>query len=77
MKYTIKKIAEHFGISTRTLRFYDQIGLLPPAYYADNGYRFYGEKELFCLQQILFFRELGFKLDDIKTIMSADEFDQI
>ena len=51
--------------------------MLSPAYYGDNGYRFYGEQELLQLQQILFFRELGFKLDNIKTIINADEFDQL
>ena len=77
MKYTIKKLAKTSGVSTRTLRYYDQIKLLAPAYYADNGYRYYGEKELLRLQQILFFRELGFKLEDIKTIINANEFDQL
>lgn len=77
MNYTVKQLAEASGVSTRTLRFYDKIGLLSPAYYGDNGYRFYGEKELLCLQQILFFRELGFKLDDIKNIINADKFDQL
>lgn len=77
MKYTIKKLAETAGISTRTLRFYDKIALLKPAYYADNGYRYYSEKELLILQQILFFREMGFKLNDIKTIINSDEFNQV
>ena len=65
MEYTVKQLAECSGVSTRTLRFYDKIGLLSPAYYAENGYRYYGENELLHLQQILFFRELGFKLDHI------------
>ena len=77
MKYTIKKLAETAGISTRTLRYYDKIGLLKPAYYADNGYRYYSEHELLTLQQILFFRELGFKLDDIKLVINANDFDQL
>ena len=77
MKYTVKQLAEYSGVSTRTLRFYDKIDLLSPAFYGDNGYRFYGEAELLTLQQILFFRELGFKLADIKNIINADEFDQL
>ncbi|MCH9770644.1 MAG: MerR family transcriptional regulator, partial [Gammaproteobacteria bacterium] len=77
MKYTVKQLAEHAGVSTRTLRFYDKIGLLSPAFYDDNKYRFYGEAELLILQQILFFRELGFKLENIKSIINADEFNQL
>ena len=77
MKYTIKKIAGTASISTRIPRFYDKIGLLKPAYYADNCYYYYGEHELLTLQQILFFRELGFKLDDIKLIINANDFDQL
>lgn len=77
MKYTIKQLAEYSGVSTRTLRFYDKIGLLAPASYNSSGYRYYGEKELLLLQQILFFRELGFQLKEIKNIVCADEFDQL
>lgn len=77
MNYTVKQLAEVSGVSTRTLRLYDKLGFLSPAYYGDNGYRFYSEKELLQLQQTLFFRELGFKLDDIKTIINADEFIQL
>mgnify|MGYP005998131901 CR=1 FL=1 len=77
MKYTVKQLAEYSGVSTRTLRFYDKLDLLSPAFYGDNGYRFYSEAELLTLQQILFFRELGFKLADIKNIINADEFDQL
>ena len=77
MHYTIKQLAEASGVSTRTLRYYDTIGLLAPAYYGDNGYRYYGEKELLQLQQILFFRELRIKLNDIKKIIYANEFDQL
>lgn len=77
VKYPIKQLAEYSGVSTRTLRYYDEIGLLAPASYGDSGYRYYGEKELLLLQQILFFRELGFHLKEIKQIVCADEFDQL
>ena len=77
VKYTVKQLANYSGVSARTLRFYDKIGLLSPAYYAENGYRYYGKKELLNLQQILFFRELGFKLSDIKTIITQNEFDRV
>lgn len=77
MAYTITKLAKLSGVSARTLRFYDEIGLLKPAYSGENQYRYYEEEQLLMLQQILFFRELGFPLGDIQRIMHADDFDKI
>ncbi|WP_298623844.1 MerR family transcriptional regulator [uncultured Legionella sp.] len=77
MHYTVKQLAQLSGVSTRTLRFYDEIGLLKPAYYGANQYRYYQEEQLLILQQILFFRELGFPLNDIQRIMNSNEFDKI
>jgi len=77
MTYTVKKLAKISGISIRTLRFYDEIGLLKPAYYGDNHYRYYEEAQLLMLQQILFYRELGFPLNDIQRIISSDDFNKI
>ena len=77
MPYTIKKLAILSGVSTRALRFYDEIGLLKPAYYGDNQYRYYEEEQLLLLQQILFFRELGFPLTEIQQIISSHDFDKI
>lgn len=77
MAYTVKKLAKMSGISVRTLRFYDEIGLLKPAYYGDNGYRYYEEEQLLLLQQILFYRELSFSLSDIQRIICSDDFNQI
>lgn len=77
MAYTVKKLAKLSGVSIRTLRFYDEIALLKPAYYGDNKYRYYEEDQLLMLQQILFFRELGFSLTDIKRIVNSDDFDKI
>lgn len=77
MPYTVKQLAELSGVSPRTLRFYDEINLLNPAYYAENGYRYYGKKEMLRLQQILLFRTMGFKLDKIQEIISANDFDQL
>ena len=54
MEYSIREVAEMTGVSTRTLRYYDEIGLLKPLYTNDSGYRYYGEEELNRLQQILF-----------------------
>lgn len=75
--YTIHQLAELAHISTRTLRYYDQIGLLEPSRRSSNGYRLYGEVELLRLQQILFFRELEFPLEEIMRIMGMPHFNQI
>ena len=57
------------GVSVRTLHFYDETGLLKPAYVGANGYRFYEDPQLLTLQQILFFRELGFELKQIQRLL--------
>lgn len=77
MSYTVNKLAKISGISVRTLHFYDEIGLLKPAYYGDNNYRYYQEEQLLILQQILFFRELGMPLSDIQKVLQSDDFDKI
>ena len=77
MNYTVNKLATLSGVTIRTLRFYDEIDLLKPAFVAENGYRYYQEKELLKLQQILFFREVDFELKDIKTILADPAFDQV
>ncbi|HHV51635.1 MAG TPA: MerR family transcriptional regulator [Clostridiales bacterium] len=76
-RYTIKKMAEISGVSTRTLRYYDELGLLKPESINESGYRLYGQKQVDILQQILFYRELGMKLADIKKILSDPGFDII
>jgi DNA-binding transcriptional MerR regulator len=77
MAYTVKELADLSGVSVRTLHFYDEVGLLKPAYYGQNGYRFYEEKQLLTLQQILFFRELGFELKTIQRLLGRSDFDRI
>lgn len=77
MQYTIKKLAKISGISVRTLHWYDKIGLLKPAFYQTNGYRVYEEEQLLRLQQILFFRELDFSLDDVQRLLDSNDFDKI
>lgn len=77
MNYTVNQLAKLSSVTVRTLRFYDEIGLLKPAFIAENGYRYYQEKELLLLQQILFFRELGFELKQIQQIMAQDDFDRL
>jgi len=64
------------GVSARTLRYYDEIGLLKPARVEVSGYRIYGQNELDILQQILFYRELGFPLEEIKNILYAPAYDR-
>lgn len=75
MEYTVQKLGQLARISTRTLRYYDEIGLLKPARINSSGYRIYGSAEVDRLQQILFYRELGVNLDSIKEIMTSEEFD--
>jgi len=76
VEYTIKNLARISGVSTRTLRYYDQIGLLCPARIAANDYRIYGQKEVDLLQQILFYRELGVSLKEIHQILNDPDFDK-
>ncbi len=74
---TISQVAELTGISTRTLQYYDEIGLLKPSELTQSGYRLYNDEALQKLQQILFFKELGFKLKEIKEILQKPDFDRI
>jgi DNA-binding transcriptional MerR regulator len=75
VEYTINRLAKLAGVSARTLRYYDEIGLLPPVRVASNGYRIYGRTEVDRLQQILFYRALGMPLADIRRILDAEDFD--
>ena len=75
MEYTVQKLGNLAGISTRTLRYYDEIGILKPARINSSGYRIYGLKEVDKLQQILFYRELGLSLKNIKEVITSPTFD--
>lgn len=77
MEYTVQKLAKMAGVSTRTLRYYHEVGILKPARINTSGYRIYGPKEVDRLQQILFFRELGVSLEDIKAIITSPNFDSV
>jgi len=77
MEYTINKLAKLAGISTRTLRHYDDIGLLSPVRSVVNNYRVYGQAEIDRLQHILFYRELNVPLDEIKQILQTQDFDSV
>lgn len=74
-KYSVKELAELASVSVRTLHYYDQIGLLKPAFRSEKGYRFYGRSELLVLQQILFYKELGFTLKEIEATIKDANFD--
>lgn len=77
MEYTIQQLASLAGVSTRTLRWYDQKGLLRPGRNAENGYRLYGPAEVDRLQQILFYRALGVELARIGAILDDPSFDRL
>lgn len=76
MHYKVKEVADIVGVSVRTLHHYDQIGLLKPASLTPAGYRLYTEDDLLTLQQILFFKELDFSLEEIKSILYSLDFDR-
>ena len=71
MRLSIGEAAALLGVSVRTLRHYDQIGLVSPAEVGENGYRYYDRPALALLQQVLFYRELGFALKEIKPLLQA------
>ena len=75
LEYSIHELSKIAKISTRTLRYYHEIDLLKPKRINSSGYRIYGEDEVDKLQQILFYKSMGFKLEDIKSIVSSPSFD--
>lgn len=75
MEYSIRELSEMAGVSARTLRYYDEIGLLAPSRVSAAGYRFYGQKEVELLQQILYYRERGLELQRISEILYQETFD--
>lgn len=75
MVYSIRQLAKLSGVSTRTLRYYEEVGLLLPAHKNDSGYRFYSEQEVDTLQQILFYKERDFTLKQIKELLNQSDID--
>lgn len=73
--YTVKQLARLAGITSRTLHYYDEVGLFKPSHIGQNGYRYYGAESVLRLQQILLYRELGLTLEAIQTIISDPGFD--
>jgi DNA-binding transcriptional MerR regulator len=76
MKYKVKEVAALGGVTVRTLHHYDEIGLLKPESNSPAGYRLYSDQNLQTLQQILFFREIGFDLLEIKHILDRPDFNR-
>lgn len=75
--YTVSQLAKLSGLSIRTLHHYDEINLLKPAYITQTGHRRYSEDQLLVLQQILFFRELGFELKRIQEILTQNDLNRL
>jgi len=76
MAYTVGDVAKLAHVSVRTLHHYDEIGLLAPSERSEAGYRLYTHEDLSNLQQVLFYKELGFGLDEIRGIMNDPAFDR-
>ena len=77
MEYSIRELARLSGVTTRALRWYDQIGLLKPSRVAENGYRFYGTEEVDRLQDILYYRAMGVELAQIRQCLDHPAFDRL
>ncbi len=77
MEYTINQLAQLAGISTRTLRYYDDIGLLVPQGRTQAGYRLYTTRQVDLLQHIMFYKHMGMPLEEIKTIVNSPGYDKL
>ena len=77
MEYSIQQLARLSGLTARTLRWYDQIGLLRPARVAESGYRYYGPAQVDRLQDILYYRALGVELGHIRELLDDPSFDRL
>lgn len=74
---TVHQLAKVSGVTVRTLHYYDEVGLLKPSSIGENGYRYYDTASQLRLQQILFFKELDFSLDQIRTVMENPHIDKV
>lgn len=77
MQYDINKLSRLAGVSSRTLRYYDEIGLLVPSGKTEGGYRLYTSQQVDALQQIMFYRSLGVELKEIKRIMEDKSYNPV
>lgn len=73
--YTVKQLSDLAGVSVRTLHYYDEFGLLRPSKIGTNGYRYYDDAAVLRLQQILFYRELGMELAQVRDLLDQPGFD--
>ena len=74
MKISVGKLGKMFNLSRTTLLYYDSIGLLKPTARSESGYRIYDEDDVEKLRQIVMYREVGLPLDEIPSLLSADNF---
>ena len=77
MEYSIKELSALSGVTPRTLRWYDEIGLLRPNRIAESGYRYYGPAQVDRLQDILFYRSIGFELNRIRAIVDDPSYNRM
>jgi len=77
MEYSIRELSHLSGVTTRTLRWYDEIGLLAPSRVAESGYRYYGDGEVDRLQDILYYRTLGMELAGIRAMLDDPSYDRM
>ncbi|MDY3850039.1 MAG: MerR family transcriptional regulator, partial [Bullifex sp.] len=75
--YKTGEIAKRAGVTVRTMQYYDSIGLLHPSHVDEKGYRFYSDEDMVRLQKILCLKELGFGLEDIRTMTATDSYTSI
>ena len=75
--YKTGDIAKRAGVTVRTMQYYDSIGLLHPSLVDEKGYRFYSDEDMVRLQKILCLKELGFGLEDIRTMTATDSYTSI
>lgn len=76
MSHTVGEVAKLAHVSVRALHHYDEVGLLKPSGRSEAGYRLYSDADLERLQQVLFYKELGFELEEIREIMADPDFDR-
>ncbi|ANU21554.1 hypothetical protein BBI15_15885 [Planococcus plakortidis] len=75
--YSIGKVAKEFNLTVRTLRYYDEIDLLTPSRIADSGYRYYSKEDILVLQRVIALKKLGFQLEQVKSILNENDWEDI
>ncbi|TVY11792.1 MerR family transcriptional regulator [Paenibacillus cremeus] len=75
--WKVGDLAKLTGLTVRTLRFYDQIGLFSPSGQTDSGHRLYNASDLSRLQQILSLKELGLSLDEVKSVLTGEQYNPL